>query len=264
MTLAAPVNHVTVNASAAGFASAWVDWNEDGDFADAGERVADAQAVTAGNNDLTFPGAANPANIQTYVRVRYSTDAASIHAPTGAAPDGEVEDYQVLVERLIMPSACAAITDPYYAITASSITDHLNTGLNNETARYPAVAVVGGVPVDLLAAVTAGHLNAAGFSLNGNDPSWILGTATASVKLSFVVAGTTTPGQRQQRLPRQRHGQRRGRRLPEGRCPGRRTPGREPRRHHPGRDPLHLQRHRVGHQRPAQSVPGVVQGQERR
>ena len=60
VTLAAPVNHVTVNASAPGFASAWVDWNEDGDFADAGEQVADAKPVTAGNNDLAFAWRGEP------------------------------------------------------------------------------------------------------------------------------------------------------------------------------------------------------------
>ena len=48
ITLDPVVNHMTVNASAAGFASAWVDWNEDGDFADAGEQVADAQAGDGG------------------------------------------------------------------------------------------------------------------------------------------------------------------------------------------------------------------------
>ncbi len=193
VTLLPVQNTVRVNASTAGFASAWVDWNEDGDFADAGERVTDAQAVTAGNNDLAFAGAANPADIRTYVRVRYSTDAASIHTPTGAAPDGEVEDYQVLVERLVIPATCDPITDPYYALTATSITDHLNVNLLNETARYPGVTVVEGVAVDMLAAVTAGRLGSTGFSLNGDDPSWILASTIASVRLSFVVAGTTTP-----------------------------------------------------------------------
>ena len=193
VTLAAPVNHVTVDASAAGFASAWVDWNQDGDFADAGEQVADAKPVTAGNNDLSFSNATNPNDIRTFVRVRYSTDAASIHAPTGAAPDGEVEDYQVLVERLVIPATCNPIADPYYALTATSITDHLNVNLVNETARYPGVTVVKGVAVDMLAAVTAGRLGSTGFSLNGDDPSWILAGTIASVRLSFVVAGTTTP-----------------------------------------------------------------------
>ena len=106
ITLDPVVNHMTVNASAAGFASAWVDWNEDGDFSDPGEQVADAKPVTAGDNDLTFSQGTNPNDIRTYVRVRYSTDASSIHTPTGAAPDGEVEDYQVHLDRLGSRSAC--------------------------------------------------------------------------------------------------------------------------------------------------------------
>ena len=193
VTLQPVVNHLEVDASAAGFASVWVDWNEDGDFLDPGERVADATPVSAGDNDLSFPGAANPADIRTYVRVRYSTDTASLHTPGGSAPDGEVEDYQVLVERLVATSTCTPTTDPYYALTAKSITEHLNAGQLNETARYPAVTVVKGVAVDLLAAVTAGRLNVNGFVLSGDDPAWVLSSTVATVRLSFVVSGTTTP-----------------------------------------------------------------------
>ncbi|WP_028650265.1 GEVED domain-containing protein [Nocardioides halotolerans] len=192
VTLAAPVNHVTVNASAAGFASMWVDWNEDGDFLDAGERVADATPVTTGANDLTFSNATIPADIRTYVRVRYSTDAASIHAPTGAAPNGEVEDYRVLVERLIVPSACAPVSTPFYALTYTSVTEKATAP---DAARYPGVTVVGGVVVDMLAKVTSGSLTAAGFTLLGDDALFNLsnGSLAMDLQFTFVRSGTTTP-----------------------------------------------------------------------
>lgn len=94
-------NTLRVTASAAGFVSVWVDWNLDGDFLDADEQVANAQAVAAGGNDVTFSRETSPSGTETYVRVRYSTDRASLASPTGAAPDGEVEDYLVtVVERL--------------------------------------------------------------------------------------------------------------------------------------------------------------------
>ena len=196
VTLLPVQNTVRVNASAAGFASAWVDWNQDGDFADAGERVADAQPVTAGNNDLTFAGAANPAGIRTYVRVRYSTDASSIHAPTGAAPDGEVEDYQVLVERLIVPAACAPVSDPFYAMTFDTLTEKTGTGGVGTSGRYTNATVVNGQPVDVLFASTAGSLlNANGFGINnGDDASFLLNGGNAvEITTTFVRAGTTTP-----------------------------------------------------------------------
>src|SRR5690606_9884673 len=68
-------NTLEVTASADGFVSVWVDWNQNGTFEDA-ERVADAEAVTDGANTLTFTQGENPAGIETFVRVRYSTDAA--------------------------------------------------------------------------------------------------------------------------------------------------------------------------------------------
>src|SRR5690606_21288340 len=66
-------NELEVEVSAAGFVSAWVDWNQDGDFQDAGEQVVNAQAVTAGSNTFTFAQSINPPNNATYVRVRYSS-----------------------------------------------------------------------------------------------------------------------------------------------------------------------------------------------
>src|SRR5690606_24717409 len=74
-------NTLEVTASADGFVSAWVDWNQDGTFSE-DERVANAQAVTAGANDVIFEQGTNPAGIFAQVRVRYSTDAASIALPT--------------------------------------------------------------------------------------------------------------------------------------------------------------------------------------
>lgn len=85
--------NITVNASAAGTLNAWVDFNRDGDWADAGEQVFTNQALVAGNNALTFtvPGAASLGN--SFGRFRIST--ASGLSYTGAAADGEVEDYAI-------------------------------------------------------------------------------------------------------------------------------------------------------------------------
>ena len=43
---------MTVNASAAAKLDAWIDWNHDGDWADADEQVATNLPVVAGNNTL--------------------------------------------------------------------------------------------------------------------------------------------------------------------------------------------------------------------
>ncbi len=89
---------VNVTASVAGFLDAWVDFNGDGDWADANEQVFAGQLLNAGGNPLFFsvPLSARPG--PTYARFRFSTQGAASLSYTGLAPDGEVEDYLVHIE----------------------------------------------------------------------------------------------------------------------------------------------------------------------
>ena len=86
---------LTVNASATAKLDAWIDWNRDGDWADAGEQVATNLSVNAGNNTLNVPVPPGASLGTTYARFRLSTVGGL--AVTGAAADGEVEDYAVTV-----------------------------------------------------------------------------------------------------------------------------------------------------------------------
>ncbi|MBX7233293.1 MAG: hypothetical protein K1X65_02840 [Caldilineales bacterium] len=87
---------LTVNASAAAKLDAWIDWNRDGDWNDAGEQVAANLAMSAGNNTLNVNVPAGASLGTSYARFRLST--AGGLAVTGAASDGEVEDYQVTIQ----------------------------------------------------------------------------------------------------------------------------------------------------------------------
>ena len=86
---------LTVNASAAVKLDAWIDWNQDGDWADTGEQVAANVSVAAGNNTLNVPVPAGARLGDTFARFRLST--AGGLTPTGLALDGEVEDYGVTI-----------------------------------------------------------------------------------------------------------------------------------------------------------------------
>lgn len=90
-------NTISVNASTAGVLNAWIDWNQDGQW-DSSEQIALNRNLTAGNNTITV----NPLNTsphgKTYARFRFSSQ--SNLQPTGAAIDGEVEDYAI---NLAMP-----------------------------------------------------------------------------------------------------------------------------------------------------------------
>ena len=89
--------NITVLASTTGILNAWLDFNVDGDWLDAGEQIFTDTQLLPGNNYLAFnvPAGIPPA-LPTYARFRFSTIGGLSF--TGPAPDGEVEDYQVFLD----------------------------------------------------------------------------------------------------------------------------------------------------------------------
>jgi hypothetical protein len=87
--------NITVNASAAGNLNAWIDFNRDGDWADAGEQIFTNQGVTAGNNSLSFPVPGVASIGTSFARFRLATAPGASFI--GLAADGEVEDYAVSI-----------------------------------------------------------------------------------------------------------------------------------------------------------------------
>lgn len=89
---------VTVNAAipsaASAYLNAWIDFDANGSWADPGEQIAVDVPVNNGPNFITFTvPPTSPPGAQTYARFRLSTIPGLSYM--GAAPDGEVEDYQV-------------------------------------------------------------------------------------------------------------------------------------------------------------------------
>ncbi len=86
---------IAVAASQPGLLSAWIDWNQDGDWNDPGERIFTDEPVQPAvvKRIITVPGDAVVG--QTYARFRVSS--VGNLAPTGYAQDGEVEDYVVTI-----------------------------------------------------------------------------------------------------------------------------------------------------------------------
>jgi fibronectin-binding autotransporter adhesin len=84
---------VFVTSSGAAKLDAWIDFNRDGDWDDAGEKIANSVSVVNGSNTITFavPGSANVS--LNYARFRISTAGGLDNF--GEAVDGEVEDYVV-------------------------------------------------------------------------------------------------------------------------------------------------------------------------
>lgn len=87
-----------VTASTNGFLQGWIDFNGDGDWKDAGEWIFKSTGLTTGVNRLTFTVPSDSHLGPTYARFRFSTDTKIDFF--GEAPDGEVEDYRVQIQRL--------------------------------------------------------------------------------------------------------------------------------------------------------------------
>ncbi len=87
---------VNVIASAPGALNAWLDFNLNGTWADAGEQIISAQPVAPGVNTFTINVPASAKVGQSYARFRLSSVRNISY--DGPAPDGEVEDYAVAIQ----------------------------------------------------------------------------------------------------------------------------------------------------------------------
>ena len=86
---------VTVTGSVPGYFTGWFDFDANGSWQEAGERIFSDLVVTPGTHDFSFLVPTTAATGATYARFRLSTVAGL--SQMGAAPDGEVEDYRVIV-----------------------------------------------------------------------------------------------------------------------------------------------------------------------
>jgi hypothetical protein len=100
----ATVDVVVTNAPAGARLDAWIDFNADGDWLDAGEQIFASRLLANGVHSLNFTIPAGAVSGLTYARFRLST--AGGLGPTGSAPNGEVEDYAVQIGG---PSGLAAL-----------------------------------------------------------------------------------------------------------------------------------------------------------
>ena len=86
----------------AGILQGWIDFNNDGDFGDAGEQILRDRSLVTGTHLFTFAVPASAAVADTYARFRWSLERGL--GPRGSAVGGEVEDYTTAA-RAVAPTA---------------------------------------------------------------------------------------------------------------------------------------------------------------
>ncbi len=116
---------VTNTSGLAGYLNAWIDFNQDGDFGDAGEQIFTNTLVDS-STILTFSAPAGGLLGNTFARFRYSLERDV--AATGRSLSGEVEDYRVsIVDRLQLA------VDDQYTVARNSVLNPLDV-LSNDFA----------------------------------------------------------------------------------------------------------------------------------
>lgn len=77
----------------------YIDWNNDNDFNDAGERVGYVLVAAGWSNQFPFtvPTTATTGTLRMRCRISYQPDEGAI-SPCGTTTDGEVEDYSVIIQ----------------------------------------------------------------------------------------------------------------------------------------------------------------------
>ena len=155
-----------VSASQAGVLDAWVDFNQDGFFAET-ERIATGVGLDQGGNRLVFDVPLDAVNGQTASRFRISST--GVASAYGFAADGEVEDHAILIDRPADGSS-AVLADPLFhgrTILVMAGTESNNTIVVNPTSDGNLLVKIDGRTTGLYPQSEVDRIGA--FGLGGRD-----------------------------------------------------------------------------------------------
>jgi CSLREA domain-containing protein len=173
---------ITVAASAACDLSAWIDFNLDGDWTDAGEDIfPGGQALATGTNNLSFAVPAGAAPGTTYARFRCTTDGPVTF--TGQASDGEVEDYQVTLN---------SAPEMDVSGLGNSIADGDTTPTSSDDTDFGPVTVTGGTLTRTFTISNSGTANLTVGAINFTGPAAGDFSVTAAPASPVSPGGTTS------------------------------------------------------------------------
>ena len=159
--------------------SAWIDWNGDGDFLDAGERIATNITISASGTyylRVKVPADAITGR-PTFARFRLGP---SVSGPTGSAAYGEVEDYQI------------GLLDPTHANLSGNVYDDAN-GLTDSTVNGTGTSVGGQLYANLVSGGNVVRTVAV-----GADGTYAFNSIPSD---SYTVQVTVNPGTVGQAMP---------------------------------------------------------------
>ncbi|MDY7095507.1 MAG: IPTL-CTERM sorting domain-containing protein [Acidobacteriota bacterium] len=180
---------LTVTTNAAGVLDAWIDFDGDGTFGGAGERIANGLAVAAGANPLVVPVPCNSMPGVSHARFRLSSSGVADFG--GPAPDGEVEDYALTISGNDWADApdsyrtTLSVNGPRHGIVSGS-TIFLGSCVDGEPNGQPS----GGADGDDVAVGVP-----AGTCVGGDDEDGVVFTApVVACQTAFLTVTASSPG----------------------------------------------------------------------
>jgi hypothetical protein len=167
---------VTNNSGAAGYLNAWIDFNNNGSFADAGEQIATNILFAHGTNGVTQNIAFNtPVNAIPGNRgARFRLTAAQNPTSIGAGGLGEVEDQMVSVS--CVPFAISPVSLPSATVGTAWAQPLITTGIHSPFVFH---VTSGALPAGLTLVSATGVIS---------------GTPTSSSPASFTITATDANG----------------------------------------------------------------------
>ncbi|MBB3210084.1 glutamine cyclotransferase [Rhodopirellula rubra] len=174
-----------VDASTSGSLGVWIDFNGNGQFDSATEQT-QFNGLAAGVTTLMVEVPVDAVLDLVQARFRFSTDAAAVESPTGWAPDGEVEDYQLPIAA---PTASLSLdqtllNEPAGQISATVTLDQiLVADKTYSIALAPSgLGILDRVSAPQSVVIPAGRVSAT-FVLTGIDNNVIDGDLSGSVSI---------------------------------------------------------------------------------
>lgn len=120
---------IDVTASKQGYLQGWIDFNADGDWLDAGERILTDQLIPGGVTRLVVDVPSNSTNGRSVARFRFAHESGLSFA--GPAGSGEVEDYIVTIQNTALPVTPAEANDDLISVFSNSVNTIVNVLAND-------------------------------------------------------------------------------------------------------------------------------------
>ncbi|RKR81688.1 putative secreted protein (Por secretion system target) [Mucilaginibacter gracilis] len=190
---------LTVGTCGANFnkiAKVFIDWNENGNFTDAGELVATSgviNGVGTFNTNITVPATVVPGNVSLMRIVLSETSDATTIAPCGTYAKGETQDYKVTFTQASVDAGITAINTPAASGTCPANNSNVSVKVKNfGTSTLTSIPVTVTITSAQGVVTTLNETYTGSLAPLADDDFNLTGTFAAAGGATYTITATTT------------------------------------------------------------------------